>query len=191
MRTIVYLVMMVIWLPVELRAQPDPIEVYEVTVVTNFGRRFSGYLYDITSTQLVYAGTPTSMEIGAGIGHIPLRDIRRVKVYGGKKRAGTIEGGIIGAAGVTFLALKSLQKSPLRSPVITGMTLILAAGGGAAFGSFVGAVGSNMGRRGFRISKKDGDESFLRSQLTPFTYTYQMNRSQNNPDQYYRKENPE
>lgn len=191
MRTIVYLVMMVIWLPVELRAQPDPIEVYEVTVVTNFGRRFSGYLYDITSTQLVYAGTPTSMEIGAGIGHIPLRDIRRVKVYGGKKRAGTIEGGIIGAAGVTFLALKSLQKSPLRSPIITGMTLILAAGGGAAFGSFVGAVGSNMGRRGFRISKKDGDESFLRSQLTPFTYTYQMNRSQNNPDQYYRKENPE
>ena len=182
---------MVIWLPVELRAQPDPIEVYEVTVVTNFGRRFSGYLYDVTSTQLVYAGTPTSMEIGAGIGHIPLRDIRRVKVYGGKKRAGTIEGGIIGAAGVTFLALKSLQKSPLRSPIITGMTLILAAGGGAAFGSFVGAVGSNMGRRGFRISKKDGDESFLRSQLTPFTYTYQMNRSQNNPDQYYMKENHE
>ncbi|WP_247237455.1 hypothetical protein [Telluribacter sp. SYSU D00476] len=188
MRKIVCLFILAIWLPVELMAQPNPIEVYQVTVVTNFGRRFSGYLYDITSTQLVYAGTPTSMKVGAGIGQIPLRDIRRVNVYGGKKRAGAIEGAIIGAAGVTFLALKSLQKSPLRSPVITGITLMLAAGGGAAFGSFVGAVGSNMGRRGFRVSNKDGDESFLRSQLTPFTYTYQMNRSQSNPDQYYMKE---
>ncbi|GAB3171037.1 hypothetical protein GCM10027291_23440 [Telluribacter humicola] len=173
------------------RAQTESVQIYQVTVVTNFGRKFSGYLYDVNSTQLIYSGTRTSMDIGAGIARIPLRDIRRVKLYVGNKRAGTIEGAIIGAAGITFLALKSLQKSPLRSPAITGVTLLLAAGGGAALGSFVGAVGSNMGRRGIKISKREGGEQFLQAQLTPFTYTHQMNRSQNDRnqmDRYFEKE---
>ncbi|HEV7347093.1 hypothetical protein [Telluribacter sp.] len=175
----VLLLFILFWIPLELAAQRAPVVAYQITVITTNGSRIMGYLYDVTDTKLFYTSDQQLFGNELGFGSIPLRDIRRVNIYSGNKRAGTIEGAIVGGAGLAFVAIRYLQRSPLRSPTVTGISILLATVGGAAFGAFLGAIGSNMGRRGFRITRKEGEEQAFKAQLTPFTFIHQNNLPDN------------
>jgi hypothetical protein len=171
-----FLFLVFFFLSAELPAQPQPAEAYAVKVVTNQGRRLSGFLYDVSETDLLLSPDRDLSGYRVLANRLPLSDVRRVIVYVGTKRAGTIEGAVLGGLGLGLLSVQSLRKSPLRSPAVTGISVLLALGGGAAIGSFVGALGSNMGRRGIRISRRAGDVALFRSQLLPFTYTRRLNQ---------------
>ena len=158
-------------------AVAQSIEVYKVKVVTKDGSRVRGTLDNVSETYVAIGdndqAAPWFRRSG---GKVPLSDVVKVVLRRHSKRKSTIQGGIIGGLITGFVVVQSTKKSGFRSPVLYGINLAMAVGGGAAVGAIVGhSVGSVSAKtiRPFRNGTVENVNESLRRQLDPFTYSYQ------------------
>ncbi|GAB4010676.1 hypothetical protein GCM10028808_22260 [Spirosoma migulaei] len=107
-------------------------------------------------------------------GRIPFANIQKVVIRRKSKKNALISGAIVGGLLTGYVANQSLQKNPVRGPVIYGLTLTLSAAGGAAAGLLVGSALGNLNRRVIRpLDQRNPDLSLFR-QLQPFSWRYQQ-----------------
>lgn len=170
------------WASVPLHAQRETAQVYSVQVITQYGERFRGILYEVTDSLLYLREDPNALIEPRG-SVIPLREVDRVILRKGVKRAPTLQGALIGAVGVGFLAFRSIQRSPLRSPVLTGLTFVTGVASGAGFGALLGSSLGRSPRRVVRARQAELDPARLSDLLRPFAYVNQLNRLYLPPEQ--------
>ena len=153
-------------------AQKLAVEEYRVRVVTQGGNRFRGMLDDITD-QYLYVEYANSIPHNRSA-KIPLTLIRKVTIRYNRRKH-TFEGALIGGGLAGFFTIRSSNKNGFRSPVVYGLNLAVAVGGGAGIGALIGRKIGPISRKTIRPFGRTPDEmaESLRRQLTPFTYEYQ------------------
>ena len=153
-------------------AQKFSVETYKVRVVTQGGNRFRGVLDDVTD-QYLYVEHAHSMPHNRSA-KIPLTLIRKVTIRYNRRKH-TLEGALVGGGVAGFFTIRSSKKNGFRSPVVYGLNLAVAVGGGAGIGALIGRKIGPISRKTIRPFGRTPDEAAesLRRQLTPFTYEYQ------------------
>lgn len=153
-------------------AQELKVAEYRARVLTKSGNRLRGILDEVTNEYLYVDHLNARSRHGNG--KIPLATIRKV-VIRYNQRKNTLEGAIVGGGLAGFLTIQSSKRNGFRSPVIYGLNLAIAVGGGAAIGALVGKNIGPISRRTIRPFGQTPDQSAesLRRQLEPFTYSYQ------------------
>lgn len=158
-----------------LSAQSEKAQFYNVRVLTQTGEQYRGMLYEVTDSLLYLRESPN--ELGEPYGSvIPLDEVKKVVLRRDVKRAPVLQGALIGAFGVGFLTFRSLQRHPLRSPVLTGLTFVTATGTGAGLGAVVGSLIGRSPRRVVRVRQGELDSGRLSGLLRPFAYRNQLDR---------------
>lgn len=160
--------------PNSLLAQKPSLDTYYVTVVTQSGTRMRGILVDVTANTLTYdPGTIYSQN------HYPrevaLATIRKVILRRTSKRRAIQAGALVGALAFGFLSVESLKKNPASNSVTYSITVLVAAGGGAAVGLVAGSVVGNVSHRVIRPRNQENGLNDFYRQLEPFSVRYQNN----------------
>lgn len=188
---IITLILLVTGLAPILRAQPlsggwgylitltderSVADLYTITIVTTTGKRFSGYLYDLNESQLLYTRDNPNKEKTIRVGVVMKGSVEKIALYAKSGwYAAPLEGAIIGAAAVGYLTLRSLQKYPPRSPLVFGLNLTLASTGGAGLGLIVGsAIQKVKARPILRLTYQSSRNDNLTELLKSYSYQYQV-----------------
>lgn len=155
-----------------LLAQKPVLETYQVKVVTKMGDHFRGVFADITPTTLYY-DPGTRYSPNHYLQEIPLVTIRKVTLRRTSKRRAIRAGVVVGALGFGFLAVDGLKNNPASSSATYGITVLFAAGAGAAVGLVVGSTIGNVSHRVVRPGNLENGLGDLYRQLEPFSMRYQ------------------
>lgn len=152
--------------------QSPAIELYRVKVVTVAGNRLRGILDDVSASELLIGDDDHDRRLGEAVS---LSSVRKVILKRNSRRKSAIQGAIIGGLVTGYLVVRSSKKNGFRSPVVYGINLVIATGGGVAAGAVLGYGIGPVSRRVIRPTGRDPDQAVenLRRQLDPFTYSYQ------------------
>ena len=162
---------------IRLSAQSLSVELYQVRVVTLAGNRLRGVLDAVSNTHLYIREesqvAPEFHHAGAGV---PLASVRKIVIRRLSRNRATFTGAIIGGIITGAVVVQTTRKSPFRSPVLYGVNLTLAVGGGAVAGGLLGHTIGNTSRRVIRPTGRNPEIAIenLRRQIEPFTYRYQQ-----------------
>ena len=172
LRYLVLAVTLVLSCCASIAAQKFSVETYKARVVTQGGNRFRGVLDDVADGYLYIDYTNSRPHHRSE--KILLVLIRKVTIRYNRRKS-TLEGAIVGGGLAGFFTIRSSKKNGFRSPIVYGLNLVIAVGGGAAIGALIGRNIGPLTRKTIQPFGQTPDEmaESLRRQLKPFTFEYQ------------------
>ncbi|MFN8353901.1 MAG: hypothetical protein U0Y10_05640 [Spirosomataceae bacterium] len=157
-----------------VQAQSFKTPIYHVKIVTTEAKRFSGYLFDVTDTDLVCKEYDVRRGMSTWSYTIPLTKVRKIIVRIENKNSAIWKGALVGGVTTGFLAAKSLEKYPTKSPILSGVTLTFSGLAGAGIGGVMGGMLAGFRRKVIRVTQPIEHPEGLRFRLMPYTYLYNL-----------------